>query len=465
MAKEMKKEELLNEVEKLRKQIAKLKASAAQHKSNAIQLARERNLVRTYVDFAGVIIVVISKNQTVTLINNAGARLLGYRKNEIIGKKWFDNFVPEQTRGAVIDGFNKLLSGRSRAVEYFENPVMTKNGAEKLIAWHNSVIRDEAGRIYATLSSGDDITERKQIVEDLKSNEDRFRTIVENINVGIYRIGIYKNKDGPYGRLIQANDALAQMLGYDSVKKLLAASIADHYQDPQERTRFITDIVRTGSVKDRELCLLRKNGAAIWAAVTGKAQYDGQGGIKWIDGIIEDVSERKRLEEELRALSLIDELTGLYNRRGFLTLAGQQLKIAERTKRQQLLLFADLDDLKRINDQLGHALGDQALRDTAQIFKDTFRTSDILARMGGDEFALLAVDASDSYAALLSKRLQEASSACNARLGRRFSLSLSIGIALYNPGQPRSIDELLSEADRLMYRQKTKKQKNHGRPA
>ncbi|MCX5902466.1 MAG: PAS domain S-box protein [Proteobacteria bacterium] len=381
----MKKEELINEAEKLRKQIAKLKASAAQHKSNAIQLARERDLVRTYVDFAGVIIVVINKDQTVTLINNVGARLLGYRKNEIIGKTWFDNFVPERTRGAVIDGFNKLLSGRIRTVEYFENPVLTKSGEEKLIAWHNTILKDKKGDIFATLSSGDDITERKQIFEDLKSNEERFRTIVENINVGIYRIGIYKNKGGPYGRLMQANDALAQMLGYDSVKALLVSNIAEHYHDQQERQRFIADIVRTGFVKDRELRLLAKNGASLWVAITGKAQYDEQGAIKWIDGIIEDVSDRKRMEEELRALSLIDELTGLYNRRGFLTLAGQQLRIAKRTKRQQLLLFADLDDLKRINDHLGHALGDQALRDTAQIFKATFRTSDILARMGGDE--------------------------------------------------------------------------------
>ncbi len=459
---DMKKEQLLKEREKRLKQIARLKQSAAGYKNALALLQQERDTARQYLDFAGVIIVVIDSAQKVVLINNRGAEILGYRRKDIIGKNWFDTFVPERMRDSVKKVFTRLITGKIKSGEYYENAVLTKNGGEKIIAWHNSLLKDKTGRVYATLSSGDDVTERKQMYDTLKGNEERFRTIVENIDVGIYRIGIYKNKDGPYGRLIQANQALAQMLGYTSVNEFLKASILDHYQDPEERKRFIKDLLSSGSVKDRELHLLKCNGASLWAAITGNAQYDESGTIKWIDGIIEDISDRKMMEEELRALSLIDELTDLYNRRGFLTLAEQQLRIADRSKRQQSLLFADLDNLKWINDTLGHKEGDQALIDTAHILRETFRKSDIIARIGGDEFVLLAIDTPSTYTKLLSSRLQQAVHAHNQAANRPFTLSISLGITHYHPGQSRSVDELIAEADELMYQQKAQKQ-NRGK--
>ena len=161
-----------------------------------------------------------------------------------------------------------------------------------------------------------------------------------------------------------------------------------------------------------------------------------------------------REQEQLRALSLVDELTGLYNRRGFLTLAQQQLKLANRTKRGMLLLFADLDDLKGINDTLGHHEGDLALIQTANTLKDAFRESDIIGRIGGDEFAVLAIGASKESAEILTTRLQERLEARNAKANPRYKLSLSAGIAYYDPECPCSIDELLARADRLMYEQK-----------
>ncbi|MCM8776092.1 MAG: diguanylate cyclase, partial [Candidatus Omnitrophica bacterium] len=103
--------------------------------------------------------------------------------------------------------------------------------------------------------------------------------------------------------------------------------------------------------------------------------------------------ERHQLQESLRSLTIVDELTGLYNRRGFLIHAEQQVKLANRTRRGFFLLFADLDDFKKINDNFGHPEGDNALRETAKILKTTFRGSDIKARMGGDEFAVIVIEA------------------------------------------------------------------------
>lgn len=173
--------------------------------------------------------------------------------------------------------------------------------------------------------------------------------------------------------------------------------------------------------------------------------------------------ERQRMLMELRAVSLVDDLTGLHNRRGFLTLAQWQLKLATRKKRYLTLLFIDLDDMKRINDTLGHPEGDKALVDVANILKKTFRESDIVARIGGDEFAILAVDARTASAATLVTRLETNLQDHNDTAGRNYHLSISVGITRFDPEQPCSIEELLARADVMMYQQKRGKQLD-GRP-
>lgn len=167
--------------------------------------------------------------------------------------------------------------------------------------------------------------------------------------------------------------------------------------------------------------------------------------------------ERHRLRAELRAMSLTDPLTGLYNRRGFFTLAEQQLRMASRTGRGLLLFFADMDGLKQINDTVGHAEGDRALQEVAAVLRQTFRISDILARLSGDEFAALAIDAPGNAAHILTTRLQENIEARNAPGGLPFELSLSLGLTRYDPAHPCSIEDLLNRADALMYDHKRSK--------
>jgi diguanylate cyclase (GGDEF)-like protein/PAS domain S-box-containing protein len=171
-------------------------------------------------------------------------------------------------------------------------------------------------------------------------------------------------------------------------------------------------------------------------------------------GILQDITERKRAEEELRALSHVDELTQLYNRRGFLVLAQQHLKMADRMRRNMLLLFIDFDGLKQINDTLGHPEGDLALNEVAAILKKTFRGSDIISRFGGDEFAVLAVGAGEENTDIVLSRLKENLIAQNAQENRRFKLSITIGTARYNPEYPCSLEELLARADALMLERK-----------
>ena len=168
--------------------------------------------------------------------------------------------------------------------------------------------------------------------------------------------------------------------------------------------------------------------------------------------------EHAKMHERLHDISLHDELTGLYNRRGFFTLAEHLIKTAKRQQAGLLMLYSDLDGLKGINDVLGHQKGDWALIDTANILKETFRGSDIIARIGGDEFVVIPIETTGDNLEIVINRLQKAVEIDNAKSKREYKLSISTGTAYFDPLSPCTIDELLSQADRLMYEQKRSKQ-------
>ncbi len=172
--------------------------------------------------------------------------------------------------------------------------------------------------------------------------------------------------------------------------------------------------------------------------------------------------ERHRIKAELKSLSLTDELTGLYNRRGFLTLARQQIKIAHRLKKRLLLVYTDMDNLKWINDTLGHKEGDRALKEMAEIMSSTFRASDLVARMGGDEFAILGLEEAEVDFSKIRMRLQERTGLSGKDSARPYRLSLSMGFVEYDPEKPEGIDDLLARADKLMYVEKSIKKPRKG---
>jgi len=279
--------------------------------------------------------------------------------------------------------------------------------------------------------------------ERLKAfNESIVRGMTESIVV----------EDGE-GYLTYVNPAMTAMLGYSPLELL-----GQHWTilvppDQQAIVQRADERRKRGESGRYELQLIHKDGTQVPVLVSGSPWFE-EGRFAGTLAVLTDITMRKQMEETLRALALVDDLTGLYNRRGFFTLSQQQLKTADRAKMRMALLFADFDGLKQINDALGHSEGDQALIETADVLRETFRESDIIARIGGDEFVVLAIETNGAPAEIIATRLQENLEAINAREGRRYKLSLSMGIAHYDPARPCSIDDLLAQADRAMYEQK-----------
>ncbi|MFH1034692.1 MAG: diguanylate cyclase [Pseudomonadota bacterium] len=304
----------------------------------------------------------------------------------------------------------------------------TPDGQTRWQSWSHWGIFDPAGKLAEVQAVGRDVTERKQVERALQVVEANLRQLIVD------------NADG----LIVADRQGLVLFVNPAAEGIMARRSWDLVGQP-----FSFPLV-TG--QRGEMCLMAGPEQKVVVEVrVVDTTWQGQPAFL---ASLRDITELAKLREELRALSLVDELTGLYNRRGFLTLASQQILNAQRMSRRLHLFFIDLDDLKLINDRLGHTQGDRALVAASQVLKSTFRGSDIVARVGGDEFAALALEVEGRVEEAILLRLKQNLAERNQKGLEAFRLSLSVGATAYDPAAPRSMEELLMEADRRMYSDK-----------
>jgi diguanylate cyclase (GGDEF)-like protein/PAS domain S-box-containing protein len=285
--------------------------------------------------------------------------------------------------------------------------------------------------------------------ELLLETENRYRMLFERAGDAIFILDAEGEKAG---QIVAANQAAADMHGY-TVDELSAMNIRDlDTPDAAKEAPGRIQRMLQGEWIKAEIAHCRKDGTVFPIEIS--AGLLELGNHKYILAFDRDISERKRMEEELRALSLIDELTGLTNRRGFFPLAEQQLKLSNRLGRGLFMLYIDVDNLKRINDTSGHKEGDLVLIETANILKDCFREADVIARISGDEFVVILVGSADYIIEDITARLQDNLQNHNQSRNRSYELSLSVGITYYDPESSCSLDELLARGDKMMYEQK-----------
>ena len=293
------------------------------------------------------------------------------------------------------------------------------------------------------------IAEQERMSKALQETQEHFRNAFDYAAIGMALVSTQ-------GSWLRVNRSLCEILGYTEQELLRSNFQAiTHPDDVRNDLANLYRLLQGETLRCQvEKRYLDKMGQIVWAMNSVSLVRDVQDNPAHFIFQIQDISERKRAEAALHSLSLVDELTGLYNRRGFLAVAEQHLTAIPRTNRVPVILYADLDDLKKINDSLGHLEGDRALVKTAEVFKETFRNSDILARLGGDEFVVLAALGPDETAESLVSRLEEKLSANNALRTRPYDLSVSIGVAHLDAENGCSIEELLVRADKAMYANK-----------
>src|ERR1041385_315839 len=253
------------------------------------------------------------------------------------------------------------------------------------------------------------ITEQERISKALRETEARFRNAFDYAAIGMALVS-------PQGAWLRVNRSLCNLIGYTEQELLhsnfQAVTHADDLgHDLANLYRLMQGETPTCQVEKR---YVHRQGQIVWALNSVSLVRDADDNPAHFIFQIQDITERKRAEAALHSLSVVDELTGLYNRRGFLAVTDQHLAEIRRNDKTPVILYADLDGLKEINDSLGHHEGDRALATAAQLLKETFRSSDILARLGGDEFVALAAVEEDEGADSLTDRLQEAFDAHNA---------------------------------------------------
>ncbi len=290
----------------------------------------------------------------------------------------------------------------------------------------------------------------KKEMADLLADSSFCQLILEKVNDGI---AVLEN-----GFYIYVNDNFLKIFGYESKKEIIGRhiSLTVHKGDFKKikKMHFLRQKGKEISSNFR-FRGLKKNGQIIFLESSSfPVFYKGK---IYSVAFIKDINHQVELENEFRKLSLLDELTGLYNRRGFSFLATQHMKLADRLKKRLFLLFIDLNEMKKINDDFGHEEGDNALRAVAGILKKTFRKTDLIARYGGDEFVVMAVETSSVNKEYFCWRLKEELGKYNAHSDKKYLLSLSIGISCYDFQNPVSLQSLIMEADFQMYQEKKEK--------
>jgi diguanylate cyclase (GGDEF)-like protein/PAS domain S-box-containing protein len=383
-----------------------------------------------------IILTIRQRDRKILEANKAALKAYQYSIDEL------RSMTIDQLESAESKDQVKLHAGPDGRQEmFFETIHVRKNG--QTFPVEVSMQKTLMGNEKIIMSIVRDISRHNESQEAMRGSESNMRALLNAVTESLLLL----DKDGT---ILSANDTFAKRLRV-GMDKIIGANYYDLLPaDTANERRRQADNVIQNRIPVRFEYVSDKR----WIDQVIYPVFDDQGEVVRLAFFGADISRRREMERELEAMALNDQLTGLYNRRGFFTLATRELKRAQRSQKSLLLFFLDLDGLKDINDQFGHEEGDRTLTAAAKVLTQTFRISDITSRIGGDEFAILVVDTDETLIEKLLLRLYRLINNFNVRKTHKSKLALSIGHAIYDPLKPSTLDELISQADQGMYKMK-----------
>ena len=418
----------------------------AQSGEAALRQAEER--FRLAFENAPIGMALVAPNGTFLRVNRTLCEIVGYPADVLVTKTFQDITHPEDLE-ADLAHVQQMLAGEIRTYAT-EKRYFRSDGHLVWIKLSVSLVRDEAGAPMSFISQMEDISERKQLEETQRAIEQRFQRLVE------VSTDAFIAMDGQ-GVITEWNRQAEVIFGW-SREEVLGRRLVETIVPPSFREGHNAGLARylatgEGPVLGQRLELEGRRSDGVEFPVELTIWAIGSGPTVQFNALLHDISERRRQEEELWELALVDDLTGLHNRRAFMLLAEQAMKEATRAQRPVFGVFVDVDHLKTINDTYGHAEGDRALRLVAGALRAACRESDIVGRLSGDEFAILLAEAleMDGVEGRVRSHVTEAARAV------KYPLSVSIGIACCEPTHDCDIAELFEHADRAMYEEKARK--------
>jgi len=428
----------------------KLEAVSKNDKNYQFQNNNLSYLANAIISNAGIGIYIVLHGKFV-YVSQLYQKLTGYSEAELIGTYSLNNIYPDDRKMVREDAIKSLKEQRLEPYEY--RFVNKKNE----VMW---VLETITPIVYkgerATLGSFMDITGRKLSEEALRQNEEKYRTILESIQESYFEVDLT-------GNFTFCNDSMSRLTGC-SKEELLGVNYKQFINEETAKEVFqaFNKVYSTGEpAKGFNWQIIGKNGFERYIEASVSLKKDSSGKLTGFRGIIHDITERKRIEQQINYMATHDVLTGLPNRLMFSQLLNHAIRTAQRHKRQLAVFFIDLDRFKAINDSLGHEAGDRLLKEIAKRFKKSLRSVDVVSRLGGDEFVILIEEVNElSQISNIAHKILTATIKPMVLTGEECRITASIGISLY-PKDGSDEQSLMKNADMAMYFAKEEGKNNY----
>lgn len=375
-----------------------------------------------------------------TYVNYQVERITGFTPSEVLGKTPFSFMVADEA-----ERVKKIYSGaaeKKQPLKQLENEYIHKDG--HLVSFETSgmPVSDKAGQVKGYRGISRDVTARKVIERALKNSEQKYKEIIASMEEGYYEADIH-------GTIINCNDATCRLTGYKR-KELIGISYKQLFKNYRAIHKAFLKVYRSekpnpGFTQE----ISRKDGRICYGEISISPIINLEGSVTGFRGVFRDITERVLSERKLAYLSMHDRLTGVYNRTYF----EEELRRLHNSREYPItVIYADVNGLKVVNDAFGHEKGDQLLKAAAEVLRQSLRSPEVIARIGGDEFAAVLVNTDEENGKKIASRIRERIETYNHK-NKTIPLSLSIGVATAS-SRETSLTDLFKTADDLMYRDK-----------